>query len=204
MLDTTFILALASKEPTPGGGGASAYVGALASALGSMVGNLTVGKKRYADVEADMYISLEKLAALRTRLIELVEEDARAFEPLSKAYGLPKATPEEQAAKDAAMQEALVGACEVPLEIMRKCARVIEECEFMANCGSRMVLSDAGVAVVFAKAALQGASLNIIINAKDIADRERAEGYLAEMNMLLEGQAVLADKVYAYVVEQIG
>lgn len=204
MIDTTFILALASKEPTPGGGGASAYVGALATALGTMVGNLTVGKKRYADVEADVYISLEKLAAERSRLIELVDEDARAFEPLAKAYGMPKSTPEEQALKDAAMQHALVGACEVPLDIMRRCARVIEECEFMANYGSRMVLSDAGVAVVFAKAALQGASLNIIINAKDIADRKRAEGYLREMNMLVEGQGALADKVYSYVVEEIG
>ncbi|MEG0503017.1 MAG: cyclodeaminase/cyclohydrolase family protein, partial [Raoultibacter sp.] len=93
MIDTAFILALASKEPTPGGGGASAYVGALATALASMVGNLTVGKKRYLDVEADMYISLEKLAAERTRLIELVDEDARAFEPLAQAYGMPKNTP---------------------------------------------------------------------------------------------------------------
>lgn len=203
MLDTTFIMDLASKEPTPGGGGASAYVGALATALGSMVGNLTVGKKRYEAVEADTYITLEKLAALRTRMLELVDEDARAFAPLAKAYSLPKATPEEQAEKDRVMQEALVGACEVPLNIMRSCAQVIELCEFLAYNGSRMVLSDVGVAVVFAKAALLGASLNVYINAKDIADRDRAEGYTGEADRLIAGSSALADKLYSYVLDEI-
>ena len=203
MLDTTFIMDLASKAPTPGGGGASAYMGALATALGSMVGNLTVGKKRYESVEADTYIVLEKLADLRTRLIELVDEDARAFAPLAKAYGMPKATPDDQAAKDAAMQHALTGACEVPLDIMRSCARVIELCEFLAYNGSRMVLSDVGVAVVCAKAALNGASLNVFINAKDIADRERAEGYTGEADRLIWDSGALADKLYAYVLDEI-
>lgn len=203
MLDTTFIMDLASKAPTPGGGGASAYGGALASALGSMVGNLTVGKKRYEAVEADTYIVLEKLADARVRLIELVEEDARAFAPLAAAYGMPKATPDEQAAKDAAMQEALVGACEVPLDIMRTCARVIELCEFLAYNGSRMALSDVGVAVAFGKAALLGASLNVYINAKDIGDRERAERYTGEADRLIESGSALADKLYAYVFNEI-
>lgn len=203
MLDTTFILDLASKAPTPGGGGAAAYVGALSSALGSMVGNLTVGKKRYEAVEADTYIVLEKLADLRTRLIGLVDEDARAFAPLAAAYGMPKATPEEQAAKDGAMQEALVGACEVPLEIMRSCAEVIGLCEFLTYNGSRMALSDVGVAVAFGKAALLGASLNIYINAKDLRDRERAEAYTAEADRLIEAQSALADKLYAYVLDEI-
>lgn len=203
MLDTTFIMDLASKAPTPGGGGASAYGGALASALGSMVGNLTVGKKRYEAVEADTYIVLEKLADARARLIELVEEDARAFAPLAAAYGMPKATPEEQAAKSAAMQDALVGACEVPLEIMRTCAQVIELCEFLAYNGSRMVLSDVGVAVAFGKAALLGASLNVYINAKDIGDRERAERYTDEADRLIEAGCALADRLYAYVFDEI-
>lgn len=203
MLDTTFIMDLASKAPTPGGGGASAYGGALASALGSMVGNLTVGKKRYEAVEADTYIVLEKLADARVRLIELVKEDARAFAPLAAAYGMPKATPDEQAAKDAAMQEALVGACEVPLDIMRTCARVIELCEFLAYNGSRMALSDVGVAVAFGKAALLGASLNVYINAKDIGDRERAERYTGEADRLIESGSALADKLYAYVFNEI-
>ncbi|MEQ3362005.1 cyclodeaminase/cyclohydrolase family protein [Raoultibacter massiliensis] len=203
MLDTTFIMDLASKAPTPGGGGASAYVGALSSALGSMVGNLTVGKKRYEAVEADTYIVLEKLADERTRLIGLVDEDARAFAPLAAAYGMPKATPEELAEKDRVMQQALVGACEVPLDIMRSCAHVIDLCEFLAYNGSRMVLSDVGVAVAFGKAALLGASLNVFINAKDIADRGRAKAYIEEADRLVDGSGALADKLYAYVLDEI-
>lgn len=203
MLDTTFIMELASKAPTPGGGGASAYVGALASALGSMVGNLTVGKKRYEAVEADTYIVLEKLADERTALIGLVDEDARAFAPLAAAYGMPKATPEEQAAKNEAMQHALIDACEVPLAIMRSCTRVLELCEFLAYNGSRMVLSDVGVAVAFGKAALLGASLNVYINAKDINDRPRADAYTDEADRLIEAGSGLADTLYAYVLDEI-
>lgn len=186
MVNRAFIDALASKDPTPGGGGASAYCGALASALSSMVGNLTVGKKKYAAVEADVIVSLEKLAALRERLLELIDEDAEAFAPLARAYGLPKATPEEQAAKNAALQEALVDACEVPLEIMRACAEVIEITEFMAAEGSRLAVSDAGVAVAFAKAALVGASFNVYINVASMDDADRAAAYRAEADELID------------------
>lgn len=186
MVNRAFIDALASKDPTPGGGGASAYCGALASALSSMVGNLTVGKKKYAAVEADVIVSLEKLAALRERLLELIDEDAEAFAPLARAYGLPKATPEEQAAKNAALQEALVDACEVPLEIMRACAEVIEITEFMAAEGSRLAVSDAGVAAAFAKAALVGASFNVYINVASMGDADRAAAYRAEADELID------------------
>lgn len=203
MLDRSFIDALASKAPTPGGGGASSYVGALASALASMVANLTVGKKKYAEVEADMYICLERLDELRDRLLELVDEDARAFEPLAASYGMPKDTPEEIAAKEHAMQAALVGACEVPLEIMRHCALVIEQTEFLAFKGSRLALSDAGVAAVFAKAALQGASLNIFINAASMLDKERARSYQEEAEKLIEDVGALADSVFNYVMQEI-
>ncbi len=203
MFDTQFIDELASKAPTPGGGGASAYVGALSSALGSMVGNLTVGKKRYEAVEAEVYASLEKLAAERAHLIELVDADAEAFAPLARAYGMPKTTPEELAERNRVMQEALVGACEVPLEIMRACARTVEHCEFLAYNGSRLALSDIGVAVAFGKAALLGASLNIYINAKDIADRTRAQAYLSEAEELIQKTSALADALYEYVLNEI-
>lgn len=116
--------------------GASAYCGALASALASMVGNLTVGKKSFAQVEPEVYMRLEKLAALRRRLLELVGEDAQAFGPLAAAYRMPKDTPEQQAAKEAAIQAALVGACEVPLDIMRTAAAVVDHTEFLAYNGS--------------------------------------------------------------------
>lgn len=204
MVSTRFIDDLASAAPVPGGGGACACCGALASALASMVGNLTVGKKRYADVEGEVLSSLGRLAALRERLVALVEEDARAFEPLAAAYRMPREAPEERAAKEAALQDALVGATEVPLAIMRACAEVLRECDFMARRGSRMAVSDAGVAALFAKAALLGASLNVLINVGSMADAKRAEAYRAEAEKLAEEGARLADEAYACVLEELG
>lgn len=203
MVDVTFLNELASKAPTPGGGGASAYCGALAAALSSMVGNLTVGKARYADVEEEMQEALVRLEDARARLVELVEEDARAFAPLAEAYRMPKASPEEAAAKEAAMQAALVGACEVPLEIMRQCAGVIELSDLMAKKGSRLALSDAGVSAAFAKAALQGASLNVRINLSSMADADRARAYQVEMDDLLARGCALADEVFDAVVADL-
>ena len=169
MVDTEFVEALASKAPTPGGGGASAYAGALASALASMVGNLTVGKKKYADVEERMRAELVELDDTRAHLLSLIDEDARAFEPLAAAYGMPKDTDAERAAQNAALQKALVGACEVPLEIMACCLQVIESCVFVARHGSVLALSDAGAGAVLAKAALMAASLNVVINIGSMA-----------------------------------
>ncbi len=200
-MDTAFIDELATSAPTPGGGGASAYCGALATALASMVGNLTVGKKTYADVEPQVQASLERLAALRARLLELVDADAQAFAPLAAAYRMPKETEQEKAAKEAALQRALVGATEVPLQIMDECMTALEETNFMARNGSRMARSDAGVAAVFAKAALQGASLNVRINLGSIADEAAAADYRAKMDQLLDEGCALADDIYAFVVK---
>lgn len=200
MIDTTFLDELASKAPTPGGGGASAYCGALAAALSSMVGNLTVGKARYADVEDLMQAELAKLEAVRARLVELIDADAAAFAPLAAAYGMPKSTPEEVAAKEAALQASLVGACEVPLEIMRQCLVVIESSELMAKKGSRLAVSDAGVSATFAKAALQGASLNVLINVGSMTDAPLAAKYRDEMDELLERGCAKADAVFEAVV----
>lgn len=202
-MDTTFIDELSSAAPTPGGGGASAYVGALASALASMVGNLTVGKKAYAQVEADVYVTLEKLADVRERLLELVDDDARAFEPLAAAYRMPKATPEEQDAKHAALQVALVAACDVPLEIMRQTAKVVELSEFLAYHGSKMALSDVGVAVAFARAAVEGASLNIFINAASMDDVTQAERYRDEARAVIKATTASCNELYAHVMREI-
>lgn len=202
-MDTKFIESLASADPTPGGGGASAYVGVLASALASMVGNLTVGKKTYAQVEADVYIALEKLAVLRERLLELIDEDARAFEPLAAAYRMPKETPQDRVAKNDALQSALIGACDVPLEIMQRVADVVEQAAFLAYNGSRMALSDVGVAVAFARAASDGASLNIFINAKSMDDETKANWYRDEAAILATNTRAQCDELFAYVAEQI-
>lgn len=204
MVDTEFVDALASKAPTPGGGGASAYAGALASALASMVGNLTVGKKKYAAVEERVQAELLELEDTRVRLLELIDADAEAFAPLAAAYGMPKGTEEEAAAQVAALQAALVDACEVPLEIMRQCVQVVESCVFLAKHGSVLAVSDAGAGAVLAKAALLAASLNVRINIGSMADGARAAAYRDEMEDLIAAGSALADDVYADVVERLG
>ena len=198
LIDNTcveFVDALASKAPVPGGGGACALVGALGVAVGSMVGSLTVGKKKYVDVEADILALMENAAALQAELLRLVDEDAVVFEPLSKAYGIPK----DDASREQIMEDALRLACTVPLDIMRLCARAIELHDEFARKGSMLALSDAGVGVILCKSALQGASLNVFINTKSMTDRNYAGSIEAEANALLSKYCILADEVYDYV-----
>lgn len=203
MVDTRFVEELASAAPAPGGGGASAYVGALAAALASMVGNLTVGKKTYAEVEDEVVSHLAELEALRARLIALVEEDAHAFKPLAAAYRMPKGTPEELAAKQEAIQRALVGATEVPLEIMRTVARVIDHADYLAHNGSRMARSDAGVSAAFARAAVDGASLNVYINAASMDDADRAHRVREEASAIVSETRERCDELFDFVVKEI-
>lgn len=202
-IDQTFISELATKAPTPGGGGASAYCGALASALASMVGKLTVGKKKYASVETEVEQALEELADLREGLIALIDADAQAFEPLAASWKMPASTPREQEIKRRATQAALVDACAVPLEIMGACAKVIVLCEFMAHNGSVMALSDAGVAALFAQAALEGASLNIIINAQSLEDEAIAADFMTKQRVLIETYGNKARETYLFVRAQL-
>lgn len=202
-INQDFINELASKAPTPGGGGASAYCGALATALASMVGNLTVGKKTYAAVEDEVKEALIQLEEQRNKFVELIDKDAQAFEPLSRAYRLPRATSEELAHKNKVMQQALVGATEVPLEIMEICAQVITTSKFLAHNGSRLALSDVGVAVLFAKAALKGASLNVYANASSMANEAQACSYIQQADCLIEEYGALADELYEYVIKEI-
>lgn len=196
-----FVTVLASKAPIPGGGGASALVGAIGTALGNMVASLTVGKKKYADVEEQMYILKEKADNLQKELLELVGRDAEVFEPLSKAYGMPKNTEEEKIEKERVMELALREACSVPLEIMYKCCEAIELHSEFAHKGSSLAVSDAGVGVVFCKAALKGASLNVFINTKAMKDREYAEKINLEAKNLLKKYEKIADEIYDYVVD---
>ena len=202
-INQDFITELASKAPTPGGGGASAYCGALAAALSSMVGNLTVGKKTYVAVEGQVQEILVQLDKLRNELVACIDKDAQAFKPLARAYGLPTSTPEERAHKHDVMQAALIGATEVPLEIMQACAQVITTSKFLAYNGSRLALSDVGVAMLFAKAALKGAALNVYVNASLISDTAQAQAYTAHADALIEEHGALADELYEYVVKEI-
>lgn len=198
-----FVDVLSTKAPVPGGGGASALVGALGCALGNMVGSLTVGKKKYADVEEDIIALKEKADVLQKELLRLVEEDAKVFEPLSKAYGMPKETEEEKAEKARVMAVVLKDACSVPMEIMRKCCEAVELIEEFAAKGSVIALSDAGVGAAFCKAALLGASLNVFINTKSMTDREYAESLNLEAERMMEEYSVRADNVFNSVKERL-
>ena len=180
-----FVRVLATKAPVPGGGGASALCGAIGTALGNMVGSLTVGKKRYADVEPEIKAMQAKCDALQAELLALVEKDAEAFAPLATAYGLPKDTPEQAAEKDRVMEAALKAACEVPLAIMQRCCEAVELMEGFAAKGSKIAVSDAGVGAALCRAALEGASLNVFINTKAMKDRAAAAAFDAKANALL-------------------
>ena len=182
MVNAEFVDALASDAAVPGGGGGAAYAGALAAALGAMVGNIMAGKPKFADVADDMRASVVELDAARARLLELIDEDAEAFEPLAKAYRMPKETEEEQAEKEKVMEAALKNAAEAPLCIMKTIVDTMEMIRVLGEKGSRLAVSDAGVAILFAQAALEGASLNIFINTKMMKDQEEAErlNYLAD------------------------
>lgn len=206
MLDkkvTEFLEVLSSDAPVPGGGGACATVGAMGAALGMMVGNLTLGKKKYADVEEDIKVLLEKSQLLMDEMIRLTDEDARAFEPLSRAYGLPKGTEEEKAAREAVMEKALLEASLVPMQIVEKAYESLTLLKELGQKGTRIALSDVGVGALFARASLEGASLNIFINTKLMKDRPQAERLNAKAEDLIAKGRVLSDQVYGEVLAGI-
>ena len=184
----TFMEELASKAPVPGGGGASALVGAVGAALASMVSNLTVGKKKYADVEEDVKAILEQATALRARLLALMDEDAAAFAPLAAAYGIPKDDPD----RAATMEKALQTACQPPMEMMRTICKVIELHDELADKGSVIAVSDVGVGVICCKAA----SLNVFINTESMTDRACARTLEAEADALLAQYGPRAEAIF--------
>jgi formiminotetrahydrofolate cyclodeaminase len=162
--------ALASKDPVPGGGGAAAVVAALGIALGTMVGNLTLGKKRYFEVQDEIQELMARSERLRETLQELSEADADVFLPLSTAYGMPARTEGERTAKDAVLQPALLAAAEVPMEICRKTVEVISLLARYAEIGSRIAISDVACGAAIARAALESAQLNVLINTRLMSD----------------------------------
>ena len=181
---------LASKSATPGGGSAAALMGAQAAALTSMVCNLTIGKPKYAEVETDMQILLEKSEALREKLTGMIKADVEVFNRLMATYGLPKETDDEKLARSAAIQTVLKDATDVPLDCAKACADVIALSRIAAEKGSSAVISDAGVAVMSGYAALKSAALNVYINAASLKDREFAEAKLAELATILDGAEI--------------
>ncbi len=206
MLQTSckdFLEKLASGDPTPGGGGASAFCAALATALAGMVANLTSGKKKYAEYQADIERILADAERLRRQFEDLVNADAEVFAPLSKAYGLPKNTPEEIAAREQIMEKCLKDASSVPLQIMEKITEAIALHEELAQKGSRLVISDVGVGAAFCRSALVGASLNVSINTALMKNREYAAHLDAKVDALLREWTQRADKVVAEVISAV-
>ena len=191
-----FVEKLGSGSPTPGGGGASALVGALGIALGNMVAHLTIGRKKYVSVELDMLELKAHASNLQAQLLTLIERDAEVFEPLAKAYSLPKETEEEKKEKDRVMEKALNQACRIPMEIMETVCESLELVKEAAQKGTVAAVSDAGDAAVFCKAALQGASLNVFINTRSMKDRNTAEEYNRRADELLEKYCPVADEIF--------
>ena len=187
-----FLDALASKAPTPGGGGASALVGALGTALCTMVGNYTVGKKKYAGVEEDVKALMAKAEDIRARLLALVDADAAAFEPLSRAYSIPKDDPR----RGEIMEQCLRDAAAAPMEILRLSCEAIDLHREMLDKGSVMMLSDVGTGVIFYWSALYGACLNVKVNTKSMADRAYAEAMNREADQLVNQYWKIAEQVY--------
>ncbi len=198
-----FIEAAASKEPVPGGGSVAALAGALGTSLGHMVGALTVGKKRYADVEEEMMELMKEGRALQKDLLDLVQADIDMFEPLSKLYSMKAENDEEIAERDRLMEEALEHASAVPLQIMDKCGRAIELSVAFAKRGSKIAVSDAGSSAILCKAALQAASLNVFINTKMMQNRARAEELNELCAIKMMKYTSLADEVFECVSNQL-
>jgi formiminotetrahydrofolate cyclodeaminase len=198
-----FLEVLSSKQPVPGGGGASALAGALGTALGLMVGNLTVGKKKYAEVEGDVIRMMEELSKLQSEMVSLADEDAKVFAPLAASYGLPANTEEEKANKAAVMEENLLAASLVPVRIMEAAVKSLDILEELEQKGSVMAVSDVGVAVQFIRTALTGAVMNVYINTKSMKNREVAGEMNEKAGQMLQNGIAKADSIYETVLRRL-
>ncbi|MBR0132416.1 MAG: cyclodeaminase/cyclohydrolase family protein [Lachnospiraceae bacterium] len=198
-----FIQVLSSKEPVPGGGGASALIGSIGIALGNMVGSLTVGKKKYADVEEDIKILMFKAERLAEKFQELIDKDAESFAPLALAYALPKDTEEEKAERTRVMEAALETASLAPLEIMETVCEAVDIVSEFAAKGSKLAISDAGVAAIALRSALLGASLNVFINTASMQNRSLAAELEGRANEMIEEYGAKAEKIFNSVKERL-
>ena len=198
-----FLDVLSSKEPVPGGGGASALAGALGNALGQMVSNLTIGKKKYALVEDEIKELAERMKGIQGQFTQLADQDAKVFAPLAKCYSLPSGTEEEKAYKAEVMEARLLDASLVPMEILEKAAEMLEIMDILADKGSRMAVSDVGVGVQFIRTALLGAVMNVYINTKSMKNREKAEEMNEKAERLIKEGTEAADRIYQKVLEQL-
>ncbi|MCQ2496083.1 MAG: cyclodeaminase/cyclohydrolase family protein [Lachnospiraceae bacterium] len=198
-----FIEKLGSKEPVPGGGGAAALSAAIGINLCKMAVNYTVGKKKYADVEEQMQEILVKCDALTADFIGLIQKDADAFLPLSRAYSLPADTELEKAQKDAVLEVELENATRVPLEMMGKICEAIELAVTAAEKGSKLMVSDSACAVSTLESALRCASLNVFINTKLMKNKERAMAINDKAFKMLDSYCKRSDETFKSVYENM-
>jgi len=194
-----FLDELAGKASTPGGGSAAAIMGAMGAALGSMVGNFTVGKKGYEEVDEEMRGILEQTEQLRGKLTDMVAADVEVFNKVMAAYGMPKDDDEQKAERSQAIQAALKEATDVPLDCAKAAAEVLRLCKPLAEKGNKNVISDAGVAVLAAEAALRSAALNVYINIGGIKDEDFRNSREKALNEALAGTRELTEEVYGIV-----
>ena len=198
-----FLDELAGSSSTPGGGSAAALMGAAGAALVSMVCNLTIGKKNYADVEPEMRDVLRQSESLRHRLTGMINDDVAAFNQVMAAYDLPKNNEEEKARRAAAIQRTLMQATQVPLNCAQACSEVMQLAKRAAEKGNVNVVSDAGVAVLAACAGLKSAALNVYVNTAAIKDEAFNEHKLAELDNVLADAGSFTDGVYGQVKEKL-
>jgi formiminotetrahydrofolate cyclodeaminase len=200
---TNFLDELASNAPAPGGGSVAALGGALGAALVSMVCNLTLGKKGYEAVQGDIEDLLAQSEALRAELANLLEEDVKVYTAYSVAAKLPRGTEEEKAERTKAVQAALKNATMVPMRIAETAVKVMDLCLPTAEKGNKWAVSDAGVAVLMAEAALRSAALNVLINLGSIKDEAFVAEKRAHLDGLLAGKGAMRDEIYDYVVSRL-
>ena len=194
---------LSSKAPVPGGGGASALAGALGDSLGQMEVHLTLGKKKYAQVQDEMLEYESHLKRLQEEFLVLADRDAEVFAPLAECYRLLDVTEEEKAYKEKIMEERLRNASFVPLEIMEKAVEMLGILEELLYKGSVMAVSDVGVGVQFARTALLGAVMNVYINTRSMKNRQKAEELNGEAERLAKEGTLQADRIYENVLKKL-
>ena len=198
-----FLNVLASKEPVPGGGGACGYVAAVGMALGNMVLSLTTGKKKYAEYQEEIEELIVKAGDITNRLYECMDKDAKAFKPLSEAYGLPKDTEEQLEHRNKVMENALLIASEAPLSMMELIVEAIKLIDRISVIGSRIAISDAGVGITMCEAAMKGASLNVFINTKLMKDRELADDMNFKADKMLAEAAQIEEETFGRVMDAV-
>ena len=198
-----FVDLLASDAPAPGGGSAAALEGALGAALTAMVCGLTVGKKKYAEYQELAEEAQKKATDLKARFVDVMDRDTEAFNVVSAAFGMPKATDEEKAARSAAIQKGLEGCTKTPFEMMELAVETLELTASILGKSNDSAASDLGVSALSLRAAIQGAWLNVLINIGSLKNKELAEDYRAKGEALLAKALPLADEIYSTVVSQM-